>query len=222
MAEDVGIDHLLNLIAEGEFVEDFLHIGRKAIQIIDEVIAQALALAAGRQACESEFGCVVERLASRHAQRTVLLYDAMLVEKFFTFQNHVLGGFEHGIEPAQYGEGQDDVAVLAAHVHVAQTVIGNVPDEVGDPLELALIHDSLFYVLFMFNCRRVRTKKADPLGPLALCLSAQSILPPSSRAAPAAPCRGSRSSKHLRFRRIVPPEKGICSALSWINLIASR
>jgi len=50
-------------------------------------------------------------------------------------------GFQHGIQPAQHGERQDHVAVLAAHIHVAQAVIGDVPDEVGNPLQLQLIHE---------------------------------------------------------------------------------
>jgi hypothetical protein len=40
---------------------------------------------------------------------------------------------------SQHGEGQDHVAVLAAHVHVAQTVVGDVPDKVGKPFEMALV-----------------------------------------------------------------------------------
>jgi hypothetical protein len=64
----------------------------------------------------------------------------MLIEEFFAFQHHALGRFQHRIESAQYGKRQYHIAIFAAHIHIAQTVIGDVPDEVCNPFELALIH----------------------------------------------------------------------------------
>lgn len=88
---------------------------------------------------EGELGDVVEGLPSRHAQGAVLLRDLVRVEKALALQHRRLGRLQHRIEAAQHGEGQDDIAVLATDIHVAQPIIGNVPDEVGDPLELALV-----------------------------------------------------------------------------------
>ena len=42
------------------------------------------------------------------------------------------GRFQDGVEAADDGHGQDDVAVFAAHVDVAQHVVGDAPDEVAD------------------------------------------------------------------------------------------
>jgi len=139
VAKDVRIHQLLDLVAEVELGEDFLHVGRKAVQICNEVIAQALACCAGLELGQREFRDVVERLACRHAQRAVLLGHFVGVEKPLALEHRVLGGFEYGVEPSQHGEGQDHVAVLATYVDVAQAVVSDVPDEVGNPLDLALV-----------------------------------------------------------------------------------
>ena len=122
-----------------ELGEDFLHVGRKAVQIRNEVIAQALACCAGLELGQREFRDVVEGLACRHAQRAVLLGHFVGVQELLALEHRVFRRFEHGIEPPQHGEGQDDVTVFAAHVNVAQAVVSDVPDEVGNPLDLALV-----------------------------------------------------------------------------------
>ena len=63
-----------------------------------------------------------------------------LVERGLHVEHGLLGRLQHRVEAAQHGHRQDDVAVLAAHVEVAQHVVGDAPDEVGDPVELALFH----------------------------------------------------------------------------------
>ena len=55
-------------------------------------------------------------------------------------EHGLLGRLQHGIEAAQHGHRQDDVAVLAADVEVAQHVVGDAPDEVGDPVQLRSFH----------------------------------------------------------------------------------
>ena len=57
-------------------------------------------------------------------------------------QHGLLGRLQHGIEAADDDHRQDDIAVLAADVDIAQDVIGDAPDEIGDPVQLALIHVS--------------------------------------------------------------------------------
>ena len=48
----------------------------------------------------------------------------------------LLGRLQHRVESTQHGHRQDDIAVLAAHVEVAQDVVGDAPDEVGDPADV--------------------------------------------------------------------------------------
>ena len=138
-AENMGIHQFLNLVAEVELGEDLLHVGREAVQICNEVIAQALACCAGLELGQRELRDVVERLPRCHTQRAVLLGHFVGVQELLALEHRVFRRFEHGIEPPQYGEGQDHIAVLAAHVDVAQAVVSDVPDEVGNPLDLALV-----------------------------------------------------------------------------------
>ena len=55
-------------------------------------------------------------------------------------ENLVLGGFEEAVEAAQDGHGQDDVAVLAADVDVAEDVVGDAPDEVDNGVMGRSVH----------------------------------------------------------------------------------
>jgi hypothetical protein len=52
-----------------------------------------------------KLGGVVEGLIRSHAQRTLLVDDAVLVEEFFALKHGVLGGLQHSIKAAQHGEG---------------------------------------------------------------------------------------------------------------------
>jgi hypothetical protein len=45
----------------------------------------------------------LERLASGVAQRPVLIGDAGFVEQRLRVEDSLLGGLEHGVEPAQHG-----------------------------------------------------------------------------------------------------------------------
>ncbi|MDT4886030.1 hypothetical protein FQZ97_1223360 [compost metagenome] len=62
VAKDVGIHQLLDLVAEVELGEDFLHVRREAVQVRNEVIAQPLPRRAGLQLCQRELRDVVECL----------------------------------------------------------------------------------------------------------------------------------------------------------------
>ena len=56
-------------------------------------------------------------------------------------EHSLFGRFQDGVEAADDGHGQDDVAVLAAYIVVAQHVIGDAPDETAD---VQGVHCSLF------------------------------------------------------------------------------
>jgi len=47
-----------------------------------------------------------------------------------------LAGFEQRVEPADDHHGEDDVAIFAAHINVAKDIVGDAPNEVGDPIKL--------------------------------------------------------------------------------------
>ncbi len=139
-AERVGLRQARDLVAELEVLEDVLHVRREAVEVGFEVGLELLLARARPEVAQREPGGVVERLAGGLAQGSVLVGDAGLVERGLHVEHVLLGGLEHGVETAQHGHGQDDVAILAAHVQVAQDIVGDAPDEVGDPVELSLFH----------------------------------------------------------------------------------
>jgi hypothetical protein len=73
------------------------------------------------------------------AQSGVLVADARRFELRIEIKHGLLGRLEHGVEPANHRHWKDDVAILAPHINVAEHVVGNVPDEAGDPVDLAIV-----------------------------------------------------------------------------------
>jgi len=51
----------------------------------------------------------------------------------------VLSGGEHSIEALEHDHREDYVAVLAAHIEVAENVVGDSPEEVGDPVDVLVV-----------------------------------------------------------------------------------
>ncbi|EXI65746.1 MAG: hypothetical protein AW08_02958 [Candidatus Accumulibacter adjunctus] len=139
-AERVGLGEPRDLVAEFEVLEDVLHVRREAVEVGLEIGLELLLAGAGLEVAQREPGRVVEGLAGRLAQRLVLIGDRRPVERGLHVEHRLLGGFEDGVEPAKHRHRQDDVAVLAADVEVPQNVVGNAPDEVGNPVELLRFH----------------------------------------------------------------------------------
>ena len=134
--QGVGLGEARDLVAELEVLEDVLDSRREAVEVVLEVGSELLAAGAGTEVVEGELRGVVERLAGRLTERFLLLDDPLLVEPGLHVEDGPLGGFEDGVEAAQNGHGEDDVAVLAADVDVAEDIVGDAPDVVGDPVEV--------------------------------------------------------------------------------------
>ena len=139
-AQGVGAGQARDLVAELEVVEDVLHVGREPVQVRLEVGGELLAVGAGAQVAEGESGDVVERLSRRLAQGGVLLDHAGVVEGGLHVEDRLLAAFQHRVEATQHGHGQDHVAVLAAYVEVAQDIVGDAPNVVRDPVQVAVAH----------------------------------------------------------------------------------
>ena len=99
-------------------------------------LSKLLAAGAGAEVVEGELRGVVERLAGRLAERCFLLDDFLLVEPGLHVEDRLLGGFEDSVEAPEHGHGEDDIAVLAADVDVAEDIVRDAPDVVGDPVEV--------------------------------------------------------------------------------------
>jgi len=139
-AQGVGLGQAGNLVAELEVIEDFLDVGRKAVQIGLEVGLELLLAGAVAQVAQGELRGVVEGLAGCLAQRLILVGDTDRIQAELHVQHRLFGRLQHRVQAAQHGHGQNDVTILAAHIEVAQYVVGDAPDEVGDPVELGGFH----------------------------------------------------------------------------------
>ena len=140
LAEAVGLHQLADLVPKLEVFDDVLHVRREAVEVGDEVVLERLLRLAGLEVTQEEGRGVVESLAGSHPQRSVLINDSLAVEVLLHFTHSLIGRFQHGIQAAEDGHWQDDIAVFAPDKDVAQGVIGNAPDEVGDPGEVGLVH----------------------------------------------------------------------------------
>ncbi len=80
------------------------------------------------------------RSSGSAAQSSVLVYDPRFVEQGLHVEHSLLGGFQYRIQSAYDSHRENDIAVFAAHVEVAQHIVGDAPNEIGDPGELAVFH----------------------------------------------------------------------------------
>ena len=139
-AEGVRAGKRGELVAEFEVFEDILDVLREAVQVILEVRQELLLAAARFEVAQGKPGCVVEGLTGRGGQGGTLFDNAGLIEHRLGFEHGLFGRFEDGIHAAQDTHGQDDIRIFAASEQVAEYVVGDVPDETGDPAYVAIFH----------------------------------------------------------------------------------
>ena len=135
-AQGVGLGEARDLVAELEVLEDVLDAGGEAVEVVLEVGLQLVAAGAGAEVVEGELRGVVECLAGRLPERFLLLDDSLLVEPGLHVEDGPLGRFEHRVEAAEHCHGKDDVAVLAADVDIAEHIVRDAPDVVGNPVQV--------------------------------------------------------------------------------------
>jgi hypothetical protein len=114
--------------------------GENPSRIGHEVVSELLLARPRLQVRELEGRGVVKILAGGLAQRLVLIDDLRGIQPGLHLQDGRLGRLQHRVEAAQDGHRQDHVAILAANIKVAQDVVGDPPDEVGDPVQIAVRH----------------------------------------------------------------------------------
>ena len=140
-AEGIGLGESRELVAEFEVLQDVLHVRREAAKVVLEVGEELLLGAAGFQVAQGKAGGVVEGLSGSEAQGGGLFGDSRAVEQAPGFQDRLLGRLQHSVQPAEDAHGEDDVRVFAALEQVTEDIVGDAPDEVGDPVELGLVHE---------------------------------------------------------------------------------
>ena len=146
-AQGVGPVEARDLVAELEVVEDVLHVGRETVKVVLEVGAEPLSAGSRAKVAEREPRGVVEGLSGRLPERGVLVRDPGGVERGLHVEHGLLGGLEDRVEAAEHGHGEDHVAVLAADVDVAEDVVRDAPDVVGDPVEVRRGHVAVWVPL---------------------------------------------------------------------------
>ncbi len=139
-AYGVGLGEPRDLVAELEVVENVLHVGREPIQVGLKISRKLLSISAGSQVTQGELRGIVKRLSRCLPQRRVLFDQPRRVERGLHVKDGLLAVFQHRIKPAQHGHWKNDVAVLAADVKIAQNAVGDAPNVVRNPVQVAVAH----------------------------------------------------------------------------------
>ena len=122
-------------VVEVELLEHLAHVGAEPGDVVAQVLRDVGGV--GEQLLEVVARRVVEREPRRALELPLRVVEPAL-EPGLRRQHLPLRRGQHAVEPAQHGEGQDDVLVLAAPEGVSDEV-GHPPDEADD---LAVVHVS--------------------------------------------------------------------------------
>ena len=138
--QGVGPGEPRNLVAELEVLKDILHIGREPLQVGLEIGGELLAAGASLQVAQGEPGGVVEGLSRCLTQSRILFDHPDPVQRGFHVQHGLLAVFQHRIQPPQDGHRKDDVTVFATNVKVAEDIVSDAPNVVGNPVKITATH----------------------------------------------------------------------------------
>ena len=127
--EEVFFVHLGDLHPEVEAFEDVPHVGGEGVYVAREVLGELIGVV--EQFFEREGRCVVERNARDLVQLGRHNHLGFARQFFELGQNLVLCGLQHGVEPAEHGQRQNDLAVLVALIRPSEKV-ADAPDEIRD------------------------------------------------------------------------------------------
>ena len=139
-AENIGLDHGCDLVAKLELLQNLLDVGGEAVEIRFKVRLELLACRAAGQIAQAKGRRIAEGLPGGVAQRAPLVGDTRAVQHFFHIQNLLLGILQHSVQAADDRHGQNNIAVLPAHIHIPQAIVSDAPDEIGNGIEQMGIH----------------------------------------------------------------------------------
>src|SRR5918999_1677006 len=140
MAKDVVCHQPGYLVAEFELVENHLDIRGETVQVGLEIHLELLLFGSGFEVAECEWRGIVESLSRGITKGHVLVDVAYLVKLLFLREDCFFSRLQHSVETTDDGHRQNNVTVLATNIDIAQDVIGDAPDKIGDPIELCTIH----------------------------------------------------------------------------------
>ena len=131
--QEPGLVELRDGVVEVEVLQHLAHVATEPGDVVAEVPGNAGGV--GQELVEVVAGRVVERESGGLPEQGVEIVD-LAAEPGLDLQHPRLGGGQHRVEPAQHGQRQDHVLVLAAFEGVADQV-RHAPEEADD---LAVVH----------------------------------------------------------------------------------
>ena len=136
-----AFDRRRDLIPELEVVEDFLDVRREAVEVRLEIGLELLLAGAAFEVAQGEFRGVVESLTGGLSKRRILIARSCLVSRaVFHVEDGFFGRLKDRVEPSEHHHRQDHVTVFAADIEIAEYVVGDAPDEVCNPAQIAVAH----------------------------------------------------------------------------------
>ena len=123
---------MAHLGLEIEAPDDVLDIAAEAVEVFLEVGQEDLLIVGGRllQLAERPLADVVEHIAGSRLQGALIQFDQAHLALECQFVHDLgFGRLQQGVKASQHHHGKNDVSVFAAHIDVAQAIIGNGPDE---------------------------------------------------------------------------------------------
>ena len=112
----------------------------KTVQVRLEIGPELLLAGSGAQITQAERRGIVEGLAGGLPERHVLVRDAGLVEPGLHIDDRLLCWLQHRIQPTKNHHRQDHVSILAPDVQIAKHIVGDAPDKVRNPIQIAVAH----------------------------------------------------------------------------------
>ena len=149
--KDIRVHHRVDLVAELELFQYHLDIRRKTIKVSNEVCFERLCLCAAGQILQKERRRIAKCLSRCIAQRRPLIAYLGGVKMLLHCQHCGFCYFQHGVQTTDDRHRKDYVAILAAHINIAQAVIRNSPNKTYYLIVYLIIHTSVslsskFYV----------------------------------------------------------------------------
>jgi len=117
--QQAGLGQLVDLGVELEALEDVAHRRAEGLQVGTQVFADVVLVT--HELFQVQGGGVVEELAGLTQQKWFGVQTGFFTQSLFS-QHLGLGRLQHAVQTAQYGEGQDDLAVLGLLEITAQQV----------------------------------------------------------------------------------------------------
>ena len=136
LQQHILIRHVDDLGAELELIDDLLDVVAEAVQIRLEVGLQNLAIVGGgiHQHLQGPGGGIVEDIPGSLFQsfRVQVGESGIIPLKLELLHDGFLARLQQAVESSQHEHGKNDITIFAAHIDVAQAVVGDGPDERDD------------------------------------------------------------------------------------------